>query len=47
MAVSFTESVKPHLALLPNDYNDAADFLLGGMETWPRAQLAQSDRKMF
>jgi len=29
MAVSFTESVKPHLALLPTDYNDAADFLLG------------------
>jgi len=29
IAVSFTESVKPHLAVLPPDYNDAADFLLG------------------
>jgi len=29
IAVSFTESVKPHLAVLRPDYNDAADFLLG------------------
>jgi hypothetical protein len=28
MAVSFTESAKPHLALLRFDYNDAAPFLL-------------------
>jgi uncharacterized protein len=29
IAVSFTESVKPHLAVLRHDYNDAAAFLLG------------------
>jgi uncharacterized protein len=29
MAVSFTESVKPHLAVRRPDYNDAAGFLLG------------------
>jgi hypothetical protein len=29
MAVSFTESVKPHLAVLHFDYNGAAAFLLG------------------
>jgi hypothetical protein len=34
MAVSFTESVKPHLALLRFDYNDAAGFLLGTHGTY-------------
>jgi hypothetical protein len=38
MAVSFTESVKPHLAVLSSDYNDAARFLLG-----TRAALGQRD----
>jgi hypothetical protein len=28
MAVSFTESVKPHLTVLRSDYSDAAAFLL-------------------
>jgi hypothetical protein len=32
MAVSFTESVKPHLTVLQFDYNDAAKFLLAGGE---------------
>ena len=29
MAVSFTESVKPHLAVLRIDYSDAAEIVLG------------------
>ena len=28
MAVSFTESVKPHLAVLRSDYSGGAEFLL-------------------
>ncbi len=28
MAVSFTESVKPHLTVLHFDYSEGADFLL-------------------
>ncbi|HKN23972.1 MAG TPA: hypothetical protein VJX72_03925 [Candidatus Acidoferrum sp.] len=28
IAVSFTESVKPHLTVLRSDYNDAGAFLL-------------------
>jgi len=28
MAVSFTESVKPHLTVLRTDYNDAGGFAL-------------------
>jgi hypothetical protein len=28
MAVSFTESVKPHLSVLRIDYNDAEEFVL-------------------
>src|SRR4029077_18403126 len=34
MAVSFTESVKSHLAVLRFDYNDAARFLLGTRGTY-------------
>jgi hypothetical protein len=34
MAVSFTESVKPHLAVLRFDYNDAGQFLLGTRGTY-------------
>ena len=34
MAVSFTESVKPHLTVLRSDYNDAERFLLGMSGTY-------------
>jgi len=34
MAVSFTDSVKPHLAVLRFDYNRAARFLLGTRRTY-------------
>jgi hypothetical protein len=30
MAVSFTESVKPHLTVLRFDYSEGAEFLLAG-----------------
>jgi hypothetical protein len=31
IAVSFTESVKPHLTVLRNDYNGAQDFVLAAV----------------
>src|SRR5271169_3297962 len=36
MAVSFTELVKPHLAVMRFDYNDATHFLLGTSGTHGR-----------
>src|SRR4029077_16221020 len=45
MAVSFTESVKPHLTVLPFDYSERAKFLLTIGGTWLRVRLACGDGK--
>jgi hypothetical protein len=40
MAVSFTESVKPHLTVLRFDYSERAEFLRGVLETSSSCRLA-------
>ena len=45
MAVSFTESVKPHLAILRSDYNHAERFLLGTRALSQRDGLQEACRK--
>src|SRR6267154_2972232 len=44
MAVSFTDWVKPHLAVMPFDYNDVPRFLLAQHETSSRLSASSSAR---
>jgi hypothetical protein len=47
MAVSFTESVKPHLTVLPFDYSWAIEIMLmAGGNLWPGATCIER-LKMF
>jgi len=47
MAVSFTESVKPHLTVLPFDYSERAKFLLPIGGTWDRDATCVREWKVF
>ena len=47
MAVSFTESVKPHLTVLQFDYSEHAEFLLASGENLFAGELARRARKVF